>query len=114
MTADIAVPLTALIAALTLVSIRLVVFFFPSRDVVIPTPPPPIPASVRGELDCTPDWWDAQYDALVKKQIPRDAASHAGHDIERDEWTQVTAGGAIVYRASRPWCSDCGVELSPS
>ena len=42
-----------------------------------------IPPSIRGELDQTPEWWNAQYKALVRKQIPRDLASHEGHNIVR-------------------------------
>lgn len=65
----------------------------------------PIPAAIRAELDQTPAWWDREYDRLVKKQIPRDAAYHAGHD--QDEPITFWGGG---YSAGR-WCITCGVSI---
>lgn len=65
----------------------------------------PIPAHIRAELDQTPAWWDRQYRALVAKHIPRDYASHDGHDIE--EPIQFWGGG----NASEPYCIDCGVTI---
>jgi hypothetical protein len=64
-----------------------------------------ITPEIRAELEQTPEWWDRQYQALVKKHIPRDAASHAGHDIE--EPIQFYSGGS----ASKPYCLDCRVTL---
>ena len=62
-----------------------------------------IPPSIRGELDQTPEWWNAQYKALVRKQIPRDLASHEGHSIERVR----TYMNALMYVT----CTDCGVSI---
>lgn len=65
----------------------------------------PIPADIRAELEQTPAWWQRQYDALVRKQIPRDAASHEGHDIAEPlrSWA-----GAVVAMSR---CIRCGVTL---
>lgn len=63
-------------------------------------------AALRAELDQTPEWWDSQYRQLVRRQIPRDLASHEGHSIVEEH----TYAGTIIYRA----CTDCGVGLSTS
>ncbi|WP_067198901.1 hypothetical protein [Microbacterium sp. XT11] len=67
--------------------------------------PEPIAASIRAELDQTPEWWQQQYDALVRKQIPRTPEHHAGHDLAEPirSW-----GGATL---TRPWCTSCGVPI---
>ncbi|WP_350351896.1 hypothetical protein ABS642_00855 [Microbacterium sp. A8/3-1] len=64
-----------------------------------------IAPGIRAELDQTPEWWDRQYRALERKQIPRDAASHDGHRIE----------GIRTYASTttRRVCTDCQVELDP-
>lgn len=67
--------------------------------------PSAVAPSIRSELDQDPAWWDREFRALEKKQIPRDAASHAGHDIE--EPIQFWSGGC----AAKPWCLDCGVGI---
>lgn len=67
--------------------------------------PDPIPADVRAELDQTPEWWDRQYEALVKKQIPRDAAYHRDHEIEEP----ITFWGGGYAAGS--YCIDCGVRI---
>lgn len=64
-----------------------------------------IPAAVRPELDQTHEWWDRQYDALVKARIPRDAEYHREHDIE--EPIQFWSGNY----ATKPWCIDCGIQF---
>jgi len=71
-----------------------------------------IPPSIRAELDVTPAWWDEQFRALVRKQIPRDAASHAGHDVDRDEYMLRSSNGEMIYYATRSWCATCGVEIT--
>lgn len=65
----------------------------------------PIPPAIRAELDQTPEWWDREYDRLVKKQIPRDAEYHREHDVEDgiQSWSGVYVTG--------PWCIDCGVTI---
>lgn len=64
-----------------------------------------IPASIRGELDVTPAWWDRQYQALIRKQIPRNAAWHDGHNVaEYRTYFSTTVRGV---------CVDCGIELDP-
>lgn len=68
----------------------------------------PIPGSIRAELDQTPEWWDREYQTLVKKQIPRDPAFHADHDL--DDGIEFYAGGYTIA----PWCSTCGVRLGRS
>ena len=64
----------------------------------------PVRDAIRAELDQTPEWWDQQYRALVEKQIPRDADSHRGHDIE--EPITFWSGDQIG-----PRCLDCGVTI---
>lgn len=65
--------------------------------------PDGIPAAIRAELNTTPAWWDHEYQTLIRKQIPRDAASHADHDIDRlESW----AGTTIAVR-----CVTCGVSI---
>lgn len=65
----------------------------------------PIAQSVREELDQTPEWWARQYRALIRKQIPRDAAHHDGHNIVEAR----TYGGRTLYRT----CVDCNVGIDP-
>lgn len=65
----------------------------------------PIAPNVAAELDPTPDWWDRQYRALERKQIPRDAASHDGHRIEEAR----TYASTTIRRI----CMDCGIEIDP-
>lgn len=65
----------------------------------------PIPAHIRDELDQTPAWWDREFNALVKKQIPRDWASHQGHELA-DPITFYASG----YEIER-YCLDCGVTV---
>lgn len=65
----------------------------------------PIPAHLRAELDQTPEWWDRQYDALVKKRIPRDFDYHRYHDL--DEPITFYASGYEMKR----YCLDCGVTI---
>lgn len=60
---------------------------------------------VREELEESPAWWDRQYQALAKKQLPRDAAAHEGHDLE--ELIQFWGGGY----AGKRYCHDCGVTI---
>lgn len=62
-----------------------------------------IPASVRAELDVTPEWWDAQYRALERQHMPRDLASHDGH--RRVESRTLTSLTATVH------CVDCWIRL---
>lgn len=64
-----------------------------------------IPASIRAELDQTPAWWDRQYDALVKKQIPRDWSYHQDHELE--EPITFYQNEYITER----YCLDCGVSI---
>ena len=64
-----------------------------------------IPPSIRAELDQTPAWWDRQYTALVKKQIPRDWDYHQRHDL--DEPITFYASGYEMRR----YCLDCGVSI---
>lgn len=64
-----------------------------------------VAAPLLAELDQTPEWWDAQYRALVKKQIPRDWASHLGHEL--DEPITFYASGYEMQR----YCVDCGVTV---
>ncbi len=61
--------------------------------------------AIRGEIDQTPEWWDRQYQALIRKRIPRDAASHEGHDIAEMR----TYTNALIYRT----CVDCNVGIDP-
>ncbi|GGH34128.1 hypothetical protein [Microbacterium album] len=67
--------------------------------------PDPVPAPIRAELDQTPEWWDRQYRELVRERIPRDAASHEGHDLDEIS----TYDGTTLRR----WCVDCGVSIDP-
>lgn len=61
--------------------------------------------SVRIELDQDPAWWDREYRALERKQIPRNAASHEGHCIvEHRTYLSTTV---------RRHCTDCGIEIDP-
>ena len=60
-----------------------------------------ISPAVRAEMEQTPEWWDGQYRALVRKQIPRDAASHEGHRII----------DIRTYATERHACADCGVTI---
>ncbi len=64
-----------------------------------------ISANVRAELDLTPAWWDRQYDALVRKQIPRDWASHRDHEL--DEPITFYANGNDMPR----YCLTCRVMI---
>lgn len=64
-----------------------------------------IPAHIRAELDVTPEWWDQQYDALVKSRIPRAWAYHQDHDL--DEPITFYAAGYEMQRR----CLDCGVAI---
>lgn len=62
--------------------------------------------ALRAELDQTPQWWQREFDALVRARIPRDAASHMGHNIgEARAFDDV---GEASYR----WCNDCGVQIT--
>lgn len=61
--------------------------------------------AIRAEFDQTPEWWDQQYRALERKQIPRDPAYHEGHNLI--EICTLTSG--IVRRE----CADCGVSIDP-
>lgn len=64
-----------------------------------------LPESIRAELDVTPAWWDSQYQALIRKRIPRDYASHEDHDIaEMRSYANV-----LIYRT----CVDCNVGIDP-
>lgn len=63
------------------------------------------PAAIRAELDQTPEWWDRQYRALIRKRIPRDPASHEDHSISEAR----TYGGGTLYRT----CVDCNVGIDP-
>ncbi len=65
--------------------------------------PDQIPASIRSELDMTPEWWDRQYRALIRKNIPRDHAFHADHNVH----TWQTYGSSRV----KAECIDCRVAL---
>lgn len=65
--------------------------------------PEPIEPGVRAELDQTPEWWDRQYRTLVRKHIPRDAASHEGHRII----------DLSTYATARHACDECGIEIDP-
>ncbi len=67
--------------------------------------PEAISASIRAELDQTPEWWDRQFTALVRKQIPSDAAFHAGHDVVGPVRSM---GGTIVVGER---CVGCGVTI---
>lgn len=59
--------------------------------------------AIRAELDCTPQWWDNQYQALIRKQIPRAAGYHEGHEIEEERtWASTTV---------RRYCIECGVPI---
>lgn len=61
--------------------------------------------STHGELEQTPEWWDRQYQALERKHIPRDAASHDGHSIvDQRTYASTTA---------RRHCTDCCIEIDP-
>lgn len=64
-----------------------------------------ITPSIRAELDQTPAWWDGQYDALVKKRIPRDFDYHRDHEL--DEPITFYASGYEMQRR----CLDCGVTI---
>lgn len=64
-----------------------------------------IPRTIQAELEQTPEWWDHQYQHLIRKHIPRDEASHATHNL-----IESSTYAGITYRA----CSDCGVTLDPS
>ena len=67
--------------------------------------PDPIAPAIRAELDVTPAWWDRQYQALVRKQIPRNAAWHDDHTtVEHRTYFSTTV---------RRHCTDCGIELDP-
>lgn len=68
----------------------------------------PIPASIKAELDQTPQWWQAEFDALVRKRIPRDYEYHAGHDL--DEVNVMTY--ASQYVLNYYYCNDCGVSVN--
>lgn len=61
--------------------------------------------AIRAEFDQTPEWWDRQYRALERKQIPRDAAYHEGHNVVDFR----TYASAVVLRE----CADCGVSIDP-
>ena len=65
----------------------------------------PVRDAIRAELDQSPEWWDRQFRALVRKQIPRDAASHEGHSIAEAH----AYGGAVLIRT----CVDCNVAINP-
>lgn len=57
------------------------------------------------EVYQTAAWWDRQFDALVKKHIPRDWAYHQDHDLE-EPITFYAAGYELQRR-----CLDCGVII---
>ncbi|GAA5198646.1 hypothetical protein GCM10025773_12100 [Microbacterium jejuense] len=64
--------------------------------------PAPIPTPVRQEMDRTPEWWDREYRALVRRVFPPkpfNHAEHEGHNIVED----ITYGGRVTHRA----CIDC-------
>lgn len=61
--------------------------------------------AVRAELDQTPAWWDAQFRALERKQIPRAASYHEGHELDEPR----TYADINV----RTYCIDCGVGIDP-
>ena len=64
-----------------------------------------IPASIRAELDQTPEWWDGQFRAAVAATIPRNPEAHAEHSIVE---TRTFTG-----RTVRTYCVECGVSIDP-
>lgn len=73
-------------------------------DLPVRTPPAVAPSG-RSELDQSPAWWDREYRALERKQIPRDAASHEEHHlVEHRTYLSATV---------RRHCTDCGIEIAP-
>lgn len=67
---------------------------------------PTLSPALRAELDQTPEWWDRQFEALLRERIPRDAAYHEGHTIQ-----EATTYDTLGYDA-RAWCTDCGVPIN--
>lgn len=66
-----------------------------------------IPPSIKAELDQTPEWWQGEFDALVRKQIPRDYAYHADHYVEYVDVRTYADRYALQYI----FCNDCGVSV---
>lgn len=67
--------------------------------------PSALTGPMHDEVYQTPAWWDREFDALVKKHIPRDWTYHQDHDLE--EPITFYASGYEMQR----WCLDCGVSI---
>lgn len=93
----------------------------------ISTPAPPaVSPALRAELEQSPEWWDSEFDALVRATTPRDAEYHRGHRVQ--ESSNAALASLLTVLAERglvtpervpkttlpagPMCLDCRVPIS--
>lgn len=84
------------------------------RSIVAGTPVPrAIEASVRAELDSTPEWWDSQFHRALKS-----SGAPVLAEIEGDIIEEYTFTGAVAHRYELPGrtllegctCADCRID----